>query len=371
MDASVTGAERARQSLAILSIDPAKSGEKERGLLDQAVARQKDDPVALARLAAIYEREGNVDKALAIYEAALTANPSNTSAALSVIRVYRARNELAKALELAKTTRRLAPTDGKVAHVLGRLAFEGGDYHWSVGVLQEAARRQESNADVVFDLAEANYSIGQVAAAESGFKEALTTGQGTFQRAAKAREYLELIKIAQNPAENKAEAGKVDKVLLADKRNVPAIFAKAALDGQKGDIQGAKRGYNEALTRFPEFTPAKRELTLLYAAHPDDDKKALELAGKAREAYPTDPDVAKAFGIILFRQANYTRAVTLFRESARNRTTDAELMYYLGMSQHHLKDQPGSKSSLERALELGLSGGLAEEARRTLTPPKK
>ena len=335
------------------------------------MARQKDDPIALARLAAIHEREGNADKAMAIYDAALKANSSNTSAALNIIRIYRARNETAKALELAKATRKLAPADGRVAHVLGRLAFESGDHFWSVGVLQEAARRQEVNPDVLYDLAEANYSVGQIEAAENGFKEALAAAKESFPRAAKAREYLELINIAQNPADRKAETGKVEKALLADKTNVAAIFAKATLDEQKGDIQAAKQRYNETLSRYPDFTPAKRQLTLIYAKHPDDDKKALELAGKARDAYPNDPDVAKAFGMLLFRQANYTRAATLFRESARTRETDAELMYYLGMSQHHLEDQAGSKRSLERALELNLTGKLAEEARRALNPAKK
>lgn len=147
-------------------------------------------------------------------------------------------------------------------------------------------------------------------------------------------------------------------------------MAKAALDEQKGDVKSAKQGYEKALARFPDFTPAKRQLAILYSSHPEDDKKAFELATKAREAFPSNPELAKAFGIILHRQGNHTRAVSLLQESARARTTDAEVMYYLGMSQRQLKDTSTSRRSLQQALDLGLPEKLAAEARRALTPAK-
>ena len=64
-----------------------------------------------------------------------------------------------------------------------------------------------------------------------------------------------------------------------------------------------------------------------------NDKKAYELAAKAREALPDDPDLAKALGIVTYRQGDYARAVNLLKESNRNRGGDAQLMYYLGMAQ--------------------------------------
>ena len=60
-------------------------------------------------------------------------------------------------------------------------------------------------------------------------------------------------------------------------------------------------------------------------------------------------------GIIVFRQGDYSRAVTLLQESARQKTGDAELMYYLGMAQYRLKNRAESKT-LQRALDLNLSG---------------
>ena len=49
---------------------------------------------------------------------------------------------------------------------------------------------------------------------------------------------------------------------------------------------------------------------------------------------------------------------------------DAELMYNLGMVQYHLKNRVESKTSLQRALDLNLSGTQAVEARRILAELK-
>jgi len=46
------------------------------------------------------------------------------------------------------------------------------------------------------------------------------------------------------------------------------------------------------------------------------------------------------------------------------------LMYYLGMAQYHLKNRAESKTSLQRALDLNLTGTQAVEARRILAELK-
>jgi Flp pilus assembly protein TadD len=149
---------------------------------------------------------------------------------------------------------------------------------------------------------------------------------------------------------------------------VAALIADAATHEKRGDLKSAKRSYEKALASFPDFTPVYRNLALLYSSDPESDgKKALEFASKAREAFPNDADVAKAFGLVQFREGNHSRALALLQESARTRTTDAELLYYLGTSQLKLKDQAAGKRSLQRALELTLPEQLAADARKALT----
>lgn len=363
------GMDEAKLCLAVLTLDVGKDLKGARALVEQAIARRKDDPVALTRLAEIHRREGNVEKAINTYETALQAHPSNATAAVGLIRLYRSRNETAKAFELAKATRKLAPSDARLAHALGRLAYETGDFTWSVSLLQEAARKLAEDPEVLYDLGEASYSVGQISAAKTAMRDALQAGP-TFAHATEARQFLSLVAAAEDPSKASESAATIEAALKLDGSNIAALMAKAALAEQTSNVATAEQAYEKALTRFPDFTPAKRRLAILYAAAPHQGKRALELATKAREAFPTDPEVAKALGIILSREGNHTRAVVLLQESARSLTTDAEVMYYLGMSQRQLKDQPGSTRSLNRALELGLPEKLAGEARQALAAKK-
>lgn len=355
----------ARESLALLDLDVRQAGESARPLLEKALSRRPDDPIALVRMAMLYEQAGKVDQAMAAYETALKSNSSNVAAVLGVIRIQRGRNEVAKALELAKATRRAVPGDGRLGHVLGRLAYENGERTFSVGVLQESARRLENDPDVQLDLAEAAYSVGQLTVAENALRAALQI-PGEFKRATHARQMLEFLQATDAPTKALGLATRADSILKADPNDVPALMVKGIAERHRGEVKAAKETFEKAFARFPEFTPARRQLAILYSTNPEDAKRGVEHATKAREAYSTDSELAKAFGIILYHQGTFARAVNLLTESSRARSNDAELHFYLGMSQRQLKDTAAAKRSLERALELELPPALAEEARKAL-----
>lgn len=369
LEASFTGRDDASQSLAILDVDVVKEGEAARARIEQALVKRPDDPIALQRLALLNERSGKLDQAVATYENVLKANPANVGAALNLIRIYRSRNEAGKALELAKSTRRLAPNDGKLAHVLGRLAFENGEHAVAVGVLQDAVRRLENDPEARFDLAEAAYSTGQIAAAENAAQDALQS-TATFSRATQARQFVEFVQAASDPAKAAALGARADALLKSDPNHVPALMVKATAAKQQGDAKSAREACEKALARYPEFTPAHRTLAILLSATPADAKRGVELATKARTAFPADAELAKAFGVMLYHQGNFTRASTMLQESARTRTEDAEVQYYLGLAQRQLKDPAASTRALERAVELGLPANLATEARKLLAEGK-
>jgi tetratricopeptide (TPR) repeat protein len=369
LEATFSGHEDARQSLALLNLDIAKEGEVARAKIEQAIAQRADDPVALMRLAALHERGGKVDQAATAYEAVLKANPGNVNAALGLIRIHRSRNDAPKALELAKATRRVAPTDGALGHVLGRLAFEAGEHTFAVGVLQEASRRLETDPEAYFDLAEAAYSTGQIAVTETAVQDALQQSAG-FTRATQARQFLEFVQAAADPAKSVALAGRAEGVLKANPNDVSALMVKATAARHQGDAKVARETYEKVLARYPLFTPAQRNLAILLSASPADAKRGLEFATKARTAFPSDAELAKAFGMMLYHDGNFTRASTLLQESARTRADDGEVQYYLGLAQRQLKNSTAGNKSLERAIELGLPANLATEARKALAEGK-
>src|SRR5204862_4724009 len=120
--------------------------------------------------------------------------------------------------------------------------------------------------------------------------------------------------------------------------------------------------YRKAVDANPLFAPALRELALVYAARAADESKAFEMATKARQAYPDDPELAKTLGILNFGRGLYPQSVELLNQAAGSRRDDAEIQLYLGRSYQQLKKWDECKSSLERALALNLPPGSIQDA---------
>ena len=363
------GSDEARQRLSILEISAATAGAAERALLEKAAARDAGDPVVLARLAGLYAREGNAGKAIRAYESALGATPGNLPVLMGLSRLYASQGDTDKAFELSKTARSVAPDDPDVAHVLGCLAYQTGDFRWAASLLDEAARSRPDDPETLFDFANAAYSVGRVPEAEAAMRHALQT-TSLFSRASTASRFLQMVALAGEPKQALADEDAIEQVLKSEPADVPALMALAAAREQKADWPGATKAYEEAVKHFPSFAPAHKRLAILYAENSPDNPKAVDEATKARLAFPNDPDLAKAFGVIVYRQGDFARAASLLQQSAAARTGDAELLYYLGMAQYRLNKRAESKQALQGAIDLHLREDLASEARKILTALK-
>jgi len=189
-------------------------------------------------------------------------------------------------------------------------------------------------------------------------------------RAGQAQQMLDLIGLAAAPAQAAAAGSRIDAILKADPDNAPALMARAAASQFNADATGAAQAYEKILDRYPDFAPAQKPLAWLYAAVPAKLDRAYALASKARDAYPDDPAIAKTMGVILVQRGDYGHAVNLLKQAAASLTTDGELYFYLGTAQFRLKNRIESKTSLQQALALKLSGPQAEAAKQMITELK-
>ena len=79
-DREFPGKDEASGCLSLLATDARTSGPEARASLENRLTKQPDDPIALLRLGALYEREGAVDKAVGAYQTVLKGNPNNVRA---------------------------------------------------------------------------------------------------------------------------------------------------------------------------------------------------------------------------------------------------------------------------------------------------
>ncbi|MBI5388402.1 MAG: tetratricopeptide repeat protein [Verrucomicrobia bacterium] len=358
--------EEAERRLAFLNADATAASPAVIAALEQRLAIEPGDPVVLGRLGAIYERSGAFDKAAQTYEKALKANPKAVLAQLKLAQLNADRlGNNAKALELAKAARDLAPDDPRIAYLLGKLASRAGDTKWALSLLQESERQSPRDADVLCDFALALYANGRVTEAESAMNRALAAN-ANFQRADEAKRFLALASLYAAPDKARQQTALITETLKSDSNSIPALMATGVLHEQAQNFSAAKLAYERILAVSPQFAPAVRQLTFLYAASPTEEKRAYELGLRAREAFPRDADVGRTLGILSYRRGEYQHAVPLLTEVSRNRPTDAEVFYYLGLAHHRLKAKSEAGVALRKALSLNLAAPLAQEANKVL-----
>jgi tetratricopeptide (TPR) repeat protein len=365
LNAHFPGVDEARRRLQLLDIAPVKAGSEEKQLLEKRIVALPIDPVAQVRLADIYLRDGEASKALVAYEAALLANPRNAHALVMLAQIRADKKDFPKAIEAAKGARTLAPNDPAIAQTLGRLVFRAGDRRWAAGLFHEAVTQMPENPEAWFDWSEAAYSVGEVKEAATAARQALALS-ATFPRAKEAGQFLALVACAEDSDRARAGLAQAEEALKSDPGSVPALMVVAAAHNEPGGSAAVQRAYEQILERYPDFSPARKNLLIAYATNPANDAKAIALATKARLAFPRDADLARAIGIVAYRQGDFARAANLLQESAAQLGKDGEVMYYLGMAQWRLNKRNEGRQSLQRALELGVNDTHAAEARKSL-----
>jgi tetratricopeptide (TPR) repeat protein len=362
----------ASRRLALLEINPQAAGSEILADLEKRHTQEPRDLVILSRLAAIYERQGSVDKLLNACQTALKHDPRSAQFLIRLARAYAGPlKNLPKALELAKNARNLAPEDPVIAQLLGHLNVQSGDYKWGSSLLQDAARKISPDPELLFDLAWAQYNLGQVAEAQSTMQNAVQLNV-SFSRAEQAKRFLTFVDAYKNTSD--LPLPESEKILESEPDYIPALMIRAASLQRRDDYLEAGRIYDRILARSPLFLPAIRQLAILHgnrvgrANRPDEpvDPKAYELAVKAREALPEDAEVAKALGLLVFQRGDYRRSSQLLKQSSLKRSDDPDLLYHLGMAHYRLKENNASKEALQRALVLNVQPPFAVEARRVI-----
>ena len=360
------GKEEAQRRLASLEKGAGASKELSNDELEALLKQQPNDLVARTRLAEGYERRGDAAKAAAAYEQALKLNPKLLPAALKLAELYAGplhNND--KALEFAKKARELAPNDAPSAGVLGRIAFQAGNFTWAYGLLQESTRQRRDDPGVLHDLALTNYALGKVPEARLTMQRCLDAGPDAAA-AEDGKRFLAMTTLDQPAADVVAAEPDVQKILKAQPDYVPALMAQAASQLQRNDAKSAAGIYSQVLRQYPDFAPAQKRLAAIYEESPDDLAKAYDLAIKARKVLPDDPKLARTLAEINFKRKEFPYAIQLLQESARKGPLPAKDLYYLGIAQLETKQDAKARETLGRALVAGLQEPLAQDARNRL-----
>ena len=364
--AQFLGKDDARRRLAILSIDPAAPSATVQGELDIHLRERSNDPMAQLRRAQLEERQGSPDQAIKSYEMIVQNNAQFAPAQRRLALLYaRHSSDLRKASEVAQKVRQAYPDDPHVTDALGWIEFRNGDYNRALPLLWDSANKLPDDPEVQFHLGMANYMLGDEAPARTALQKAVDAA-ADFPGKADARRRLEVLSIQVEGAGNSSAARtQLENFLRENPNDSIALFRLARLQEQDGAVQQAIGAYERILAGNSSFSPALRQLAILYGRNPPADlNKAFETASRARQVSPNDPEITKTLGILNYRRSFYPQAAEQLKAAAASRKDDGELFYYLGETYHQLKQPKDCQEAINSALNLNLPARLLEQAKR-------
>jgi tetratricopeptide (TPR) repeat protein len=348
------------------------SNQQERAIekLTEFIDRNKDSgqkiAPALAQLGLIQQNLKHFNEAADAYEKLLASSPKYVLALNNLAFLYSDNlGQLDKAYDLAKRARDVDPSDPHVADTLGWILYKKGDYSAAIRLLQESAGRLTGDPDIQFHLGMAQYMLGAEEPARLALQQAVDIGTD-FPGKEEARRRLGLLAINAQAGDTADVQNALESYLHEQPNDPAARLRLGELQEREGAVDQAVKTYQKIIEADQHFAPALRRLALLYSQRPSEDASFYDLATKARQAYPEDPDLARVLGILNYQRGFYQQSAELLKEAGTKQSNNAELFYYLGLASHQLQQWSECDSALKRAMNLDLSPKFAGQAKPAL-----
>ena len=360
-DPQFNGVEDARALLTALS----GTGAGMDGLnLAQLEARRQADPLDIpvrVRIGELQEGEGNTADAVAVYQEVLRLDQKHVPSLKALARLLEP-DDPAKARSHARQAWEAAAADPECAALEGRWSLKEG-FHAQAYQLMKPAAASTKDAVLLVDFATAAYSIGQLDEARATMKRVPVDSP----QSAAAATFLALTAAPGDDGPAALEAAAAT-ALAADPESVPARMIQAAKLKREGKPQEAVAIYEAIRKRLKEFPPAQLKLAALYADDPARIADAESLALDALERSGHTLELDRILGEIMARKGKAESAVPLLEACAKEFPLDAEGLFLLGrayLSLEPKRTQEG-RQKLDKALQAGLQGAFAQEAKTLL-----
>ncbi|MFH0908749.1 MAG: tetratricopeptide repeat protein [bacterium] len=342
----------------------ARSGKRDEAIskLEEALTVNPRNIAALMMAGMFLQEKGDYAKAKEHYENILKVNSKFAPAANNLAYLYSDQfGDNERAFELAKQARESAPQDAYVADTLGWIAYQRGDYKWASILLQESADDLPNEPEVQYHCAMARYALGDEASALRLLENALKEPDD-FKGREEASNLLAVLSIDPATADASASA-MLEEALRRDAKNLAALVRLGLVNERAGKANEARDLYEEALKANPSYVPALVYLAEVHAASLGDKAKALELARKARELMPTDPQIVNTLGWVAYLSGDFAWAAGLLGETAAKLSSDPTAQYRAGLAAYALGKVDDAEAAMRHALSLSSDFQAADEAR--------
>lgn len=274
--------------------------------LEKAITVNERNLDAYARLAELYEKNGQSDKARKTYEQMVTISPNDPKVFVTLGNYNIKAKKWKDAVGMFEKANKLKETAA---------AFEGmAVAYFSAGDMAKAAMEAARSAITLNPNAlEARAVITRVLMSEKNYKSAQEHAEFLSKKAPNNIEYLRMLAECCDKNDVKAMLAVVDKQIVAiDRKDVTSRLRLAMSAESKNDFRTAAAMYTEITTLDPKNPQAHRRLANIFAAQ----NQNIEATASIREYLklkPNDAEANRDLGDYLYSQKDLDGALNSYR----------------------------------------------------------
>jgi tetratricopeptide (TPR) repeat protein len=175
--------------------------------------------------------------------------------------------------------------------------------------------------------------------------------------------YLVLGRAYLNKGEKELAIETYNKALLLEPRNTDALAGKARSLYLAGRVNEAIAAYEEVMAINDGLAPAANDLAYIYAEAEKNLDRALELATRAKEMQPHNPDILDTMGWVQFRKGLYAHAEKNLRDALAKRPGEALFHHHMGFVCYKTGRYAEALTFFNEALRLGMDTAETQTAR--------
>jgi len=315
---------------------------------------------AHAAAGSAYLIRGDADQAKRAFELAAGLNARNPEIQERLGRVYTDQKAYSEAEQAYERSLTLAPDYAPALNGLADLLVKEGNPTQAVTRLgrQIALRRNSYQLQV----AKAEFCISRTdwSCAERSYAEALRLNPYYING------YLALAHIYAATGRSDATIREYEAARGKFPEYLPTYILLSQVYEYLGNPDRAEQICREALKIDPNFYLALSNLARLYVEHGGPLADALELAQRAKSQQPEDPNVNDTLGWTYYKQGMYHLAAPVLEAAVAKSPQVAKFQFHLGLVYVAVGQTDQARSSLQTALNLGLSADQARSAQEAL-----
>ena len=287
----------------------AKDNNKAIGSLEKAISLDKGNVEAYARLAELYEKAGQGDKAKKTYEQMMAVSPNDPGVFIALGNYNIKAKKWNDALQMFEKSNGLQKSAA---------AYEGiAVASFGAGNMPKALEAAKAATALDPNVIEARAVLTRALINDRNFKAAQEQAEFLCRKDINNLEYLKMLSTCYDRNGYRGKLAEVDKhVVTLDRKDVESRLRLAAYSESKGDIDLALKMYKEASALDPKNHIPYRQLAGL-SNQKKQSAEAVAYIRKYLELKPNDAEAHRDLGDFLYAQNDLDAALASYRTAIK------------------------------------------------------